>query len=92
MALSPSDKQHLAKLDERLKTPYRKRVSGSGLPQISARTAEVCRGYPMVSHAAQQWSGEGIRGVSHRSDGKVVFENHTAKLDYCRAHGFTRDY
>jgi hypothetical protein len=67
------------------------RILSSGI-NLDASLPEKCRGYPMVSKAAPQGSGQGIPGISHTDKGEVVFASHTAKQEYCRAEGYTRDY
>lgn len=66
-------------------------MPGSVGLHLDAGLAEKCRGYPMVSHAAERNSG-GDLGLEHvkegRHKGKVIFRNPQEKREYCRQMGY----
>lgn len=88
--LSPSEIEHLRALERRLDRPLRERLREAGCdcdgpPQVSAAVNNYRK--PQRSYAAPQWSGEGIPGVVHDSEGHVYFASPEGRRRYHRAHG-----
>lgn len=64
-------------------------VDGKRFKRIVSRPVGVGeRPFCRKSIAAPQWTGEGIKGVSHDEQGHVCFGSRRAQDEYCKQYGY----